>query len=515
MKEVIKFLKENVISFLIVLGILLISLVIIIVVNNGKFKLREFKNQVYKTNYDATWKVVKDDLDKVEFKHKSGSTLSIQKINLTTNLRNYGIDSLIDDLIYILKEDNSNYNLISYAESSLGNKLGYKILFEKDNIQSLISVFKSYNDIVLSNYTAKSECFDLLLLSANNIVNNLELVTDVTYDDTKLDFNFQKLTWDKNDELNNKLQNKYQDFLINESYKVEYKIPDIFVKQNFSYSSNYYEFDFYGATIYFELLSNNIYSKLQDIVDYSLETIYEKIDEKTIIVKSTSKLFESSDNYTYYYYYLHEIDKVNTVYVRIFSDDGNLHQKMIKEVFESIELNIEKINDNMYSLVDDDYIISEMKEFISTSNSDYYDTFNMYYDIKIKLPIKYTELDTGNGYSSRKYAINYHEFSRKYDCMIKYDINYYKEVEENYSIYEDFKIISEKTLNLNGKKFNCYKVKYYDQYNKVNKNETVLVFDLGYDDYLHIILDFNTNNITDGILKEVTNFEFAVQKYVY
>ena len=163
--------NKSVIVFLIIISVL----TTIGVAFSLQIYLRDYDNEYFKIQYDTTWKVI-DNKDKLILKHKaSDSILNIQVKLLEKNFINIKLSDIINDVIYSVEEQNKEYNLINVVDNPNDKYESYSYLYEKDNEQVLVNIYKENTLLVIAFYQADSEYYDIVLDSVDTILNSLEL----------------------------------------------------------------------------------------------------------------------------------------------------------------------------------------------------------------------------------------------------------------------------------------------------------------------------------------------------
>ncbi len=142
---------------------------------NGKEK--EFSNNDFKIKYDSTWKAV-DKKQGIKLKHrKTDSVLNIQCKILESNYIDTKLSDIISDIVYSIEMQNTDYKLINKLNSSNDEYESYSYLYENNDSQALVTIYKKDNKLVIVYYNAQSEYFDIVLDSVDNILSSIEIIT--------------------------------------------------------------------------------------------------------------------------------------------------------------------------------------------------------------------------------------------------------------------------------------------------------------------------------------------------
>ncbi len=171
MKDFIKS-KWKVLLFVAVLLIILV--IVYFVFRNVSFAKQEFVGTYYKVQYDNTWKSkAKDNNLTLEHK-KSKGTINIYYKELDSELIDVNLEDIISDIISSLNVQNKDYKMISKVHNNEKYD-SYQLIYENDDEQSLVSIFKQDNIIVFIVYNNSTEYFDIVIDSAQSIIDSLEI----------------------------------------------------------------------------------------------------------------------------------------------------------------------------------------------------------------------------------------------------------------------------------------------------------------------------------------------------
>ena len=167
MKEFLIKNKKIVLTILITLIIVIVGILIYFIYGyfNNKNKIHEISNNNYSFQYDSTWKIDKNNEMETSLIHKkSKSKLEIKISELEDELQYKTIDEIFDSLLYNIQKQNSNYKLIYKEQAKITNQDmdGYKILFETDENQASIYIYKQGNRLVTFTYEATYEYLSLI-----------------------------------------------------------------------------------------------------------------------------------------------------------------------------------------------------------------------------------------------------------------------------------------------------------------------------------------------------------------
>ena len=161
----------------ILLAIVIIISVIMFLLNND-VKIKEYSNDDIELVYDSTWKLVcKNSL---ELKHrKSKSTFKVVSKDLESNYYDTSLNDMIKDIVYDVQTQNKGFILIDTEENISEKYEGYSYLYEKDEEQVLVNIYKKDNKLVIAYYSASSEYYDIVLDSVDAMLDSLEIKSGV------------------------------------------------------------------------------------------------------------------------------------------------------------------------------------------------------------------------------------------------------------------------------------------------------------------------------------------------
>ncbi len=160
--------KWKIILFIIVL--ILSLLIVILYFNSKKFELKNYQNDYYKIKYDTTWNLKND---KLEHK-KSKSRIKITYKVLDQSYIDIELKDIINDLLYSIEKQNKDYEKI--MQKKIDNPYqGYQVLYEDNDVQSLVTIYKKDNVLLFITFNADSEYFDILIDNVETILNSVEI----------------------------------------------------------------------------------------------------------------------------------------------------------------------------------------------------------------------------------------------------------------------------------------------------------------------------------------------------
>ena len=492
------------------IGILLVVILFPIILNNNKIiRVKKFSCKEYSFKYDTSWAIANQDRKSVELKHSKNGLINIQIKELEGNIKYQSINSIKEDLIASIQNQNKDYKLLA-QESSVINKVNaYKLLFEKDNNQVLVIFMKQQNSLILYTYEADSDYFDILLDSALNIIYNFRLNIDVKYN-TKL----ESINVTGNNYLGNDKVDKVKKYEIHSNnYSVYYNIPIEYKMTNYDSTKGTYKKD--NRYIYTNIYNSNIYELITNK--------YTGIDAKVLSLKKSYKDVKytvdkglEDDSYIYQITYKYGNKKYEDIYMYYTLDNSHTftvdikstNNEVSKELIDSIKIiKKEKYSKNITLNKVGNYYINELKQKIEFTNTD-----NEYYTVKLYTPINYTELDkTNNMYASRYFGYGYNEKTDKYNLNYSFEITNLcpKTVDEvkKYYSYANVSIKSDGIKKYNNNSYYKYNIK------NGNKYINILVKPLN-KDYKCIKFTFenNGNYVSNNVINALSKYDYKIEK---
>lgn len=548
MKKIIDKLKKYKLIIIIALIIVIIGTTLIFTLNGKNMSMYAFDNNYYDFNYDKTWQIKdKSDLS-VLLNNKEKASLNIELINIDDEYKYSDLTDIIDDLLYTINSQNSNYKLISKKEDRV-TKLeysGYKLLYENDESQAMITILKSGDKVVIFNYEALNKYFDILLDSVQNIIYNFALKPEKFELTSNITVNTEEMDYASNISLANKLTDTKDYTMASQNYEVNYSIPSIFKLKGFY--SNYGDFEYQDSDGKIKITTGVYKVNMYDYIDSSktIGTIYsdcsymkESPDTYKDLKEKISE-FKIGDYSGYIYkisYTYHFVDdrQEEKYIIAVAINKNHIFEvkiegegiKIPKKLIEQIKINsVNNYSSYIIRNVENGYFNVEFKQF-----KDY--NYKDYYLINLKLPEKYREMPSYlNVYTKRYFGLNYDHDNEVYQYDIVYDFSSYyvdtviKSANSSMNSNSKYGAVSEmqeeEPIILNDKKFMVYSGSYYKKGALYNSNESnivykvnkkILVYELENSRYLTITIDANDTDINDNILRELTDFSVSEEVY--
>lgn len=547
--KLIELYKQYKLAIIIGLSVFIVGLIGIIIffifINNSSIK--EYKNDNYIVKYDKSWRI-KTKKDKiVVLQHNKGSKLSIELIDIQDDYKYSSVDELLDELLYNIEEQNMGFNLLYKEHDSITkNELdGYRLLYENDNSQAMVSVARKGDKLVIFTFEAKNTYFDILLDSVQNIIYDFDTV-DKKYDLTQeLNIKTEKINYSSEDIVESLLKDTSKWDIAASNYHVEYSIPSNFKIKYFDSQIGSFNFD--GLRVGNSIsLTVNLYNKnLYEYMDkdrvlnfYSDFKAYkESTDEYSDFRETLDSLDGDNIGYIYncsYYYnnifafdeddkkvfidnyvLIYELDKNHIVLFTISSNKVHIPKSLI----DMIKITkIENYSSYISSSLEDGLLKSSLKRYLTDDD--------IVEEVKINLPEKYKEVDKKtNVYSTRNFGLNYNNKLDTYDYNVEYTLtNYYATLDKQIDLINDVYLSKGSKLQysgereINGKKYLIYDGRYTNYAGillssknmiEYNVNVKALFYELPRGGFLVIRINGTNRQISDEILNDVTNLEFV------
>lgn len=164
--------------FKVIIAVFLIFAIIVSIcfVFATRVKIKNYSNANFIVKYDSTWKVKNNDNELDLIHKKTKSEIRIQCKILDSNYIDDTLVDLIDDIIYSIEQQNDGYELINRTSDVSSKYESYSFLYEKDDEQVLVNIYKKDAKLILAYYKADSKYFDILLPSVDDIFNSIEFV---------------------------------------------------------------------------------------------------------------------------------------------------------------------------------------------------------------------------------------------------------------------------------------------------------------------------------------------------
>ena len=538
-----KFLKKNkkiTLSIFVTLILIIVGFSIFLIFRyiSKKNPIIELNTNNYSIQYDNTWKIVKKEDLEINLLHKkSKSELNIKINELNDEDQYKTVNEIFDSLLYNIQAQNPDYKLIYNEESKITNKNmdGYKILFEADDRQATIYMYKQGDKVVIFTYEATYDYFDILLDSVNNIIYNFNLKETQFDVKTSINLETSEINYTEQSNVSNLLENTVNEKIASSNYLVEYSIPDNFKSTDYDTRYGYYDFKNApeGSKVNLStcILKRSLYEYLdkEDTLniydDYNLNSYNEAKEELNKYGdKPLSYIYKNSylsnNKITENIQIVYELNQNHIFIVKISSEGVGIPEELVKMVKVN---NFKNIASNINIEKDNGFLIGKLKQY-----TDY--TCKQTEEITLKLPESYQEIDKDtNLYEERHYVSDYYEEVQipKYEVYyqtIKFNIENElelldKEINKDLGTYKDF--TQTQDIMLNNRKFKVYERGYtklstntdssgkkYEYYT----NEKVMFYELQNDRYLVIIINGNgkENKITDELINQLTNFDVNI-----
>lgn len=546
MKKILNTLKEfriAIISFVVIFVIGLIGICFMSRIMDGEIEIKECKNDKYSFKYDTTWKIKKKTADTVNLVHGKDGEVNIQIVSLDEEYKYGSSNSILDELLYSLQEQNKGYKLLSKEKSTLSKYKydGYKLLYENGKNQVLVAMGKKADKLILVTYEAINSSFDILLDSVHNIMYDFKISDGDFKLKEKINIKTKAIEWSENKEIK-KISKVKKCEKADQKYIIQYSIPEKFKDIVIDSRNGAYKYEGLKSgeiELNVNIWGVNIYEYLEkDDSNVSLYKNYEEhrtnkkeyIDFKETIQKADKKSgydYIYKNSYTYKSQYgeskieevklIYELD-VNRMVLFEIKAEGT---KISKELIDKLKLlKYSKYAKYIQNKEVDNKWQGELREV--------YNLKDMIRILNIKVPTKYEELDQQhNFYENRYYGINCNEDTDVYDYNLEYWLfedceDALKTVDIYNDDYEQYnKPVYYTSKNVNGKTFKIYKGGYNQKYDAMGSefdgkqyhvDMWVVLHEFKEKDYMGIIIKGNDKEVKDDMIDELLDFEGKVSE---
>ena len=480
--------------------VLLIGLILIIILKNIKVIDKKIYTDNYDIYYDSTWRITSKDENNVNLKHNTGSILKIKIVTLNDYTKYENLDSSINNILYSINKKNSTNKLINKKPVKINNKDAYKVFYKSKNKNTLLTIIKESNKLILFEYTAKEKYFDIVLDSSNNIVNSFKLSHKKIDLSKTINLDKNNIRWYSNRKLNSKLNDTNKYSISSNNYKVNYTIPDIFKVVELDTTKGRYNYNDIDITtsveninIYEYLGKDKIYEDYKYLKkkDYFREYL-NQVDENEYCYKNEYQV----ENTTYENVELVYSLNKNHIFVVKIKSKNPITKKLIKSI--NI-INNSNYSSNIENNINSNKLIGNLIEF-----TDYKKEKTE--EVIIKLPVLTTEEDhNDNLYKIRYYNDQQTNTKLKYYKISNIESNN-KSINNNYISRKSFGPFNNLVKNdneiSNDKEFIVYTGKYTNS-QKVEINTKVLYYKLK---NKFLVIEIESSNKIDDIFY-YTDFE--------
>ncbi len=548
MKKFLKEYKAFLIPFTVTIFLGSIVFIIFLAKSVHKKEIHTYENEYYHFSYDDTWKIENEEKFKTVLKHKNGSTVSIEYIPIDEQYQLRNIIDMKEQILYEVRVQNPDYRLLAEEETKVSKQLydGYQALYENGEQQVLVVIMKNMDSILIWNYQASNDSFDILLDSFEYMLDEFSLSQE---EERKNEYQepipVSTVALESNVDLAEELKKTKVEKTASNHQLVEYQIPNSFKSHSLDSTYGSYEYALADNNSRISLSAivsaSNIYSALDSLV----ETSRSSYDNKTLEIGGSYGNFKDSlgkiedqdyAGYIYHYSYayksnsletnydevvlLFEISKSRVFEIKLVGRNTTIPQEMINQIkIISTQnyaeyTNTEKRGDNQYTR-----LIQPIK-----------DDENSQEEYVIKMPTTWKEINDDrnyNIYAERSFGLDYFTKLDYYHYRVEYSldtISSYQTFDDvidivvsvkNSSIAYKKEYGNYQPLELQGKiKLNNREFYYYrGSYHELEYPVDIVVLCTGTENsVLSITLLGNDAKINNDMLKEITNFEIEEGK---
>lgn len=213
---------------------------------NKKNKINQVSKENYFFQYDDTWKIEKENVLEVDLVHKkSKATLEIKINELEEEMQYKTSEEIFDAFLYNIQKQNNNYKLLYKEKAKITNQNmdGYKIIFENEENEVAIYLYKQGEKLITFIYEAKYENFDILLDSVINIIYSFN-INEKKFDvKTYIDLETKEVEFTDQPEVSNLLNDSKDYQILDKNYLVDYSIPGKFKPTDYNSKKGYYKME--------------------------------------------------------------------------------------------------------------------------------------------------------------------------------------------------------------------------------------------------------------------------------
>lgn len=539
MNRLLETIKNYKIAIVVALLVALAGLIAVALLSNTRGK--EYSNDYYSFLYDNTWRVNKAKENNIKLKHKSGSTINIEIIELTEKYKYATIEDIQDEFLYSVQKQNEGYNLIAKEEQKITKNEyeGFKLLYEDGNSQALVYVFKKADKIVVISFESDNKHFDILLDSVQNIVYNFNIADEKYEIPDNLKVDTTKINYPDNDSLKNIEEDTLT--IANKNFYVEYSAPKGFEASELRTDGGMYYYtvsDTNKISLYSSIFNSNIYryldkeekyntiyTEIPDTIKNGEDESYSNFEEAIEEIKGDYPGYIYRATYTYKstfgdskkekIFMIFALDKNHTLKLSIESTDVPITREFIEKIKIKSATNYSSF---VKREVVDGNITASMKKYTDYNKESIS-------EVTLIVPEIYTEQDKDyNMYEKRLFNKEHNEDTDVWNYEVKYTLtSKTKDIDSQLSLislkyekdYTDYMYMAD--VNLNGKTFKMYKGSYTDLTNtlfdreRFNVDARALFYEIDNGGYLVIEIYGNGVEISDEVLNEVTNFDIETK----
>ena len=296
------------ITALIVIVVGIIGIILIKSISKNHSIIKNVNENNYSFKYDSTWNLKEKKEDNIVLEHNSGSKINIQIASLDNEYKYSSIDELIDEISYSIQEQNSDYSLISKIKSKItkNDYDGYKLLYENEEKQVMVNLYKKSDKLVLMFYEAKDDYFDILLDSVHNIVYNFDVNESKFELKNEVKLKTSEASYLSNTSLDNILSSTKEEEIADRNFYVKYTLPNEAILYKYDTTFGQYQIKINDETIYINssVSNQNIYEKLEDDGVYSFYSAYKNEEKYSNFKETLTKISDSEYLYFNSYDYI-------------------------------------------------------------------------------------------------------------------------------------------------------------------------------------------------------------------
>ena len=217
---------------LIVIVVLVVFSVCLYIIFNNKITLKEYENDSYYLKYNSGWILKRNTSEEVNLTNNKKAIIDIKVSSIDEENKYLTIDEMTDNISYDMGIQNTNYKLLSKDTfSTKDGDNGYKFLYENDENQVLVALYKKNDKLVVFTYEALNEYYDILLDNALDTLYEFKIKNEVYDLKSELSISNEEIKLNSNSIDSNLSGSKEYD-IANNNYYVKYTLPDNFKLTN-------------------------------------------------------------------------------------------------------------------------------------------------------------------------------------------------------------------------------------------------------------------------------------------
>ncbi len=488
----------------------------------------------YALKCDKSWKIDIKLNDNLKLTHQTGGVINMSIKDLGESDLYKSTKELSDELYFSIEKQNQDYSKIS-SKSSYISSNGIETIenmYESSKQNSMISIFKFNDKVVIFDYTADKSYFDILLNSVGHIKDSLLMKNKPVQISSKLDE--IEATGIKYAEDGVSYEETLDYEIYSNKYHVKYKIPSQFKVSSYDSTTGYYNYIDGSKSIRinttvtyssaYDFIKNgymnteiNLIKKTADYSDVTVENEAISIDDVSGYVYKISYKTGPPYQKTYQkFYVVYSLDDRNTFVVDIQSSDFEITKKLI----DGIKL----IGSEKYGYNIDKSLVNGTYSGTMIAKSSLADGSSGFSELKYRVPSKYTELDKGqNMYDTRYFGMQYDFKSDEYKYNVLMDFGlmcghvsaseclerYVTNSNRKYYLLNDMSMEKMSDITIDGKTFEHYSSKNILKSSNESTFDDLIIYETENSGCYTVQIYSDNANINKDIISDFIQFEVS------